>query len=80
MARVIGLLVSCTVVFGVFALIAGVTSWAERRIAGRMQSRYGCNRVGPQGIWQFIADAVKLILKEDLMPEWSDRFLFRVAA
>ena len=78
-ARVIGLFVGCTAAFLLFALVAGATSWAERRIAGRMQSRYGCNRVGPQGILQFIADAVKLILKEDLIPDGADRFLFKVA-
>jgi NADH-quinone oxidoreductase subunit H len=79
LARVIGLFLGCTIAFLVFALASGVTSWAERRIAGRMQSRYGCNRVGPQGIIQFIADAVKLILKEDLIPEGADRFLFKAS-
>lgn len=79
LAQVLGLLLGCTIAFLVFALASGVTSWAERRVAGRMQSRYGCNRVGPQGIIQFIADAVKLILKEDLIPDGADRFLFKVS-
>lgn len=79
LAQVIGLFLGCTIAFLVFALASGVTSWAERRVAGRMQSRYGCNRVGPQGIIQFIADAVKLILKEDLIPDGADRFLFKVS-
>ena len=79
LAQVIGLFIGCTAAFLVFALIGGLTSWAERRIAGKMQSRYGCNRVGPQGILQFVADAVKLILKEDLIPEGADRFLFKAA-
>ncbi len=78
LAQVIALFIGCTIAFLVFALVSGITSWAERRVAGRMQSRYGCNRVGPQGILQFIADAVKLILKEDLIPDGADRFLFKI--
>lgn len=77
-ANVVVMLIVCTIVFGVFALMSGLTSVAERRVAGLMQSRYGCNRVGPQGILQFIADAVKLIQKEDLIPEGADRFLYKI--
>jgi NADH-quinone oxidoreductase subunit H len=77
-ANVVIMLIVCTIVFGVFALMSGLTSVAERRVAGLMQSRYGCNRVGPQGILQFIADAVKLILKEDLIPDGADRFLYKI--
>jgi NADH-quinone oxidoreductase subunit H len=61
------------------AIFAGLVSWWERRIAGRMQSRIGPNRVGPAGTLQFAADALKLILKEDLIPEDSDHILFRIA-
>src|SRR5262249_16276844 len=61
------------------AIFAGMVSWWERRIAGRMQSRIGPNRVGPQGVLQFLADALKLIVKEDLIPADSDRILFRMA-
>jgi NADH-quinone oxidoreductase subunit H len=77
-ADVVVMLIVCTIVFGVFALMSGLTSVAERRVAGFMQARYGCNRVGPQGILQFIADAVKLILKEDLIPDGADRFLYKI--
>src|SRR4051812_34743809 len=65
------------VTFG--AVFAGIVSWWERRVAGRMQSRIGPNRVGPGGFLQWIADALKLILKEDLIPEESDHILFRIA-
>ncbi|MGQ0508106.1 MAG: NADH-quinone oxidoreductase subunit NuoH [Myxococcaceae bacterium] len=65
------------VTFG--ALFAGAVSWWERRVAGRMQSRIGPNRVGPGGFLQWIADALKLILKEDLIPTEADHFLFRIA-
>jgi NADH-quinone oxidoreductase subunit H len=61
------------------AIFAGLLSWWERRVAARIQSRVGPNRVGPQGILQFAADALKLILKEDLIPADSDHILFRIA-
>ena len=61
------------------AITAGIFSWAERRVAARMQSRVGPNRVGPAGFLQWVADAVKLLTKEDLVPEESDQFLFRIA-
>src|SRR5471030_2996226 len=61
------------------AITAGIFSWAERRVAGRMQSRVGPNRAGPGGFLQWIADAVKLLTKEDLVPDEADQFLFRIA-
>ena len=61
------------------AIFAGLLSWWERRIAARMQSRIGPNRVGPGGLLQFLADALKLIGKEDLIPSESDNVLFRIA-
>jgi len=71
------LVATLLVTFG--AVFAGMVSWWERRVAGRMQSRIGPNRVGPGGFLQWIADALKLILKEDLIPEESDHILFRLA-
>jgi NADH-quinone oxidoreductase subunit H len=61
------------------APFAGITSFIERRIAGRIQDRIGPNRVGPQGILQFIADGIKSLLKEDLIPHDADRPLFILA-
>ncbi len=58
---------------------AGILSFIERRIAGRMQDRIGPNRVGPQGILQFLADGVKSLLKEDLIPKDADKPLFILA-
>jgi NADH:ubiquinone oxidoreductase subunit H len=57
----------------------GVLVVWERKIAGRMQSRFGPNRVGPSGWLQWLADALKLIRKEDLIPTDADPILFRLA-
>jgi NADH-quinone oxidoreductase subunit H len=67
------------IVINFAAITAGIFSWAERRVAARMQSRVGPNRVGPAGFLQWIADAVKLLTKEDLVPAESDKILFRIA-
>ena len=58
---------------------AGILTWVERRVAGRMQSRIGPNRAGPQGFLVWIADGIKMLLKEDVIPKASDRPLFRLA-
>ena len=61
------------------AVVSGMTVWWEMRVSSRMQSRIGYNRVGAGGFFQWIADAVKLLLKEDLIPAEADRLLFRAA-
>jgi NADH-quinone oxidoreductase subunit H len=53
--------------------------WAERRVIGRMQNRPGPNRAGPFGLLQPIADAIKLPLKEDIIPLGADKLVFVVA-
>ena len=53
-----------------------VLVWTERRLLARIQVRRGPNRVGPYGLLQPLADALKLIQKETLIPEGADRFLF----
>ena len=55
---------------------AALFVWAERRIIGRLQNRVGPNRWGPFGLLQPIADLVKLITKEDLIPAGADRISF----
>jgi NADH-quinone oxidoreductase subunit H len=73
-------LLAATVLIACFlAPIAGFSTYVERRVAARMQSRLGCNRVGPEGVLQFAADGLKLILKEDTIPDGADRFLFKLA-
>src|SRR4051794_13115894 len=61
---------------GFAAVYPGVVAymvWAERKIAARFQDRIGPNRVGPFGLLQPIADFLKLITKEDIVPEPADR-------
>jgi NADH-quinone oxidoreductase subunit H len=61
------------------ALIVMSQVWAERRIVGFMQGRLGPNRVGPAGLLQAIADAIKLLTKEALIPREADRISFFLA-
>ncbi len=58
---------------------AAVAVYAERRISAFIQNRYGPNRVGPLGLFQPIADVIKLFLKEDIVPAKANRFLYTLA-
>jgi NADH-quinone oxidoreductase subunit H len=62
----------------VFTVVAYLV-WFERRILGFFQSRLGPNRVGPLGLLQPVADGLKLLLKEDIVPSGSRPFLFKIA-
>ncbi|MCR4310622.1 MAG: NADH-quinone oxidoreductase subunit NuoH [Deltaproteobacteria bacterium] len=74
------LIMASAVVILVFALtFEGVGSLVLRKVAGDIQARIGPNRVGPNGMLQFLADGVKLVLKEDIIPAQADRFLFQLA-
>lgn len=53
--------------------------WVERKVAARVQDRLGPNRVGPFGLLQSFADAVKLIIKEDITPAGADKLIYNVA-
>lgn len=53
--------------------------WLERKLAARMQDRLGPNRVGPYGLFQTVADIIKLFTKEDTTPEGADRAIFNLA-
>ncbi|PKB64780.1 MAG: NADH-quinone oxidoreductase subunit H [SAR202 cluster bacterium Io17-Chloro-G3] len=66
-------------VVNVFMVLATFYTYAERRIIGRFQGRLGPNRAGPQGILQPIADAIKLLTKEDLVPRGADKIVFNLA-
>ncbi len=75
------LIVVIKVVVAFAALMVSVllAIWAERRVIARMQDRIGPNRAGPFGILQSLADGIKLFFKEDLVPEKSDKFVFKLA-
>src|SRR5258705_3491330 len=67
------------IVFVFLLLTTMFMIWAERRVIGRMQNRPGPNRAGPFGLLQPIADALKLPLKEDIIPTGVDKLVFVVA-
>ncbi|MBI1813910.1 MAG: NADH-quinone oxidoreductase subunit NuoH [Deltaproteobacteria bacterium] len=67
------------VVLGFILNVSGVTTFIERRVWARIQSRVGPNRVGPQGILQWLVDGIKLLMKEDVIPSEADPRLFRMA-
>ncbi len=63
----------------VFPLLFAITTVLERKGLGRMQNRYGPNRVGPYGILQPIADAIKSLTKEDIVPRSADQIVHLLA-
>jgi NADH-quinone oxidoreductase subunit H len=65
--------------FGVFPGIVAYMVWLERKVAARFQDRIGPNRVGPLGLLQPIADALKLITKEDIVPRTADKVVHLAA-
>ncbi len=67
------------VMFGVLSVIVLSLTWLERKALGRLQLRYGPTRTGLFGLMQPIADAVKLIVKEDIIPNDSEKAIFWIA-
>lgn len=72
-------LVGIVAAFGGVMMIVAYTVLAERKVLGWMQGRVGPNRVGPWGLFQPFADLLKFILKEDLTPDKSTKFIYFLA-
>ncbi len=75
----IWLVVGLFIMFTVLSVVVMSMIWLERKLLGRLQLRLGPTRTGPMGVMQPVADAVKLILKEDIIPSSSEKAIFWVA-
>ena len=73
------LIVKLTIVLFVVLFIAAYLVWVERKFLARLQIRYGPNRAGTFGLLQPLADIVKMIAKEDTVPDGADKALFMIA-
>src|SRR5205085_10153364 len=71
---IVGLLV-----IGLFSVLGLVLIMMERKVSAWMQLRLGPNRVGPKGMFQTVADTIKLMVKEGMTPDGADKFLFNLA-
>jgi NADH-quinone oxidoreductase subunit H len=72
-------LVKALLIFVFLLINVVIVIWFERRVIGRMQQRPGPNRAGPFGLLQTLADGIKLLLQEDLIPARADKAVFLLA-
>ncbi|MBW3581564.1 MAG: NADH-quinone oxidoreductase subunit H [Euryarchaeota archaeon] len=72
-------LVASVLLFTVALTIGGLFTWVFRRLFAFFGLRKGPNRVGPEGMLQFLADGIKLLTKEDLLPSKADKWTYRLA-
>lgn len=78
-ADLILLFVQWTCIIVIVTLNVIILIWLERKVVAFMQERLGPNRLGPYGVFQTIADAIKLLTKEDIIPSRTDRWIFMSA-
>ncbi len=78
-ATIIEMVLAGVCVIGLFAVLGLVLVIMERKVSAWIQIRLGPNRVGPKGMFQSLADTVKLLVKEAMTPNGSDKFLFNLA-
>ncbi|MGN7205320.1 NADH-quinone oxidoreductase subunit NuoH [Pedobacter sp. SAFR-022] len=67
-----------TIIFGISLVIAMYSTYAERKVAAFLQDRLGPDRAGPFGIFQPLADGLKMFMKEEIVPANSNKWLFMV--
>jgi NADH-quinone oxidoreductase subunit H len=73
------LIIKIVVIFGAVMNVVGLLSWIERKVMARVQMRPGPTRVGPFGLLQPMADLLKFVFKEDVIPSQANRFLYIAA-
>jgi NADH-quinone oxidoreductase subunit H len=77
--QVVSSLINIFALLAVFLTLFALLSVLERKILARMQNRYGPNRVGPFGLFQPIADGIKMLIKEDIVPARADKIVHFLA-
>jgi NADH-quinone oxidoreductase subunit H len=78
-SQVASSLINIFTLLAVFLTLFALISVLERKILGRMQNRYGPNRVGPFGLLQPVADGIKMLIKEDIVPVRADKIVHFLA-
>lgn len=79
LALILEMLIAGVAVIGLFAMLGLILVIMERKVSAWIQIRLGPNRVGPKGMFQSLADTLKLLVKEGMTPGGADKLLFNVA-
>jgi NADH-quinone oxidoreductase subunit H len=79
LTQIISALINIAALLAVFLTLFAAMSVLERKILGRIQNRYGPNRVGPFGLLQPVADGIKMLIKEDVVPARADKIVHFLA-